>query len=361
MTKQLPTRANLSCRLAKVWPGRWLAALFGLILTACGSGDVDSATSQGLVFSDVHQSLGVLTSGDVREVVFPFTVGDTAVTPHNFETSCGCLNARFLIGDTVHPLGQELAPGTQGELRVEWRTAGFEGRRESIVRVLGVGPGLPANLQFSAELEPWFSIEPGPKVQLGEVDGEVEQVFTIKVSAPEPFQLLDILAGLAPLTLAGLPSAEAATEQTFQIVVPAGVAEEGLHRGFLQLRTDQEYALTVPVEFTVARELWVQPARRLLLGALNAQKPAQGVLEVGARQGQLQKPEATILGIPGASVVVVTLDDLKRYQLRVNLPRGLASGPVKGTIHLQLQHLLQGQEHTVERVIQILGVVSDGR
>jgi hypothetical protein len=117
----------------------------------------------------------------------------------------------------------------------------------------------------------------------------------------------------------------------------------------------------VPVEFTVARELWVQPARRLLLGALNAQKPAQGVLEVGARQGQLQKPEATILGIPGASVVVVTLDDLKRYQLRVNLPRGLASGPVKGTIHLQLQHLLQGQEHTVERVIQILGVVSDGR
>jgi uncharacterized protein DUF1573 len=361
MTKQLSTRRNLKTLLSRSGRGVGLGWFFCLILAACGSENPDPNRSTGLVFSNRLQALGVLTSGEVREVVFPFTVGGQSVTVHNFETSCGCLNVRILIGGEVHPLGQEIAPGSRGELRVEWRTAGFEGLRKSTIRVLGVGPGLPATLNFSAELEPWFRIESGPVFQMGEFDGEIKQTFEVKVSAPEPFRLLDILAGLAPLKLAGLPSGQAATEQVFQIVIPAGEAEEGQHTGFLQFRTDQEYALTVPVDFTVARELWVKPAKRLLLGSIQSQQPSQAVLEVGARLGRLEKPVATLQGIPNASIVVVTLEDYKRYQLRVNVPSGLASGPVKGTIHLQLRHLLQGQERTVERVLQLLGVVTDGR
>ncbi len=332
-----------------------LSALAASLLTlaACGEG---AAVADGLWVEQPDRSLGSLQSGEVREIRFPFEVRGAAVRVLGFEESCGCSDSHLLVGGEMVPVGSELGAGSRGEVVVSWRTAGFQGFKQSTLKLVGEGPGLPLELKFSAELQPFFRAQPD-KLLLDGLSGAEEEVFEIVVRADVPFRLLDILASLPPWKVRGLPSSAAALEQRIELVLPPGVGEIGRHQGFLQIRTDQELPFTLPISYELIPELWTRPSRRLLFGPLDPARSHTARLEVGVQRGHLAVPVVHSEGIDGLEVHVVTLEDAKRYQVQAILPAGLAAGPIAGKIRLRLVHTVDGAETPVEREIQVLGVV----
>ncbi len=326
------------------------------LAAACGPASADDS-GLGLVFDEPRLQLGTLISGEERLITFDYRVDGAGVVPTGFQTSCGCINVRFVQDGKDLPLHTELEAGSRGQLKVEWKTAGFLGEKKSTVQVLGTGQGLPQMLTFTGTLEPWFVLEEAI-TDLGVADGQSEVSHRVTVRAPEPFRLLDILAGQPPLEIHGLEATEPAKVQHFDLVLPAGKGEEGEHKGFVQLRTDQPYTLTVPLKYEIAGRLWVKPGRRLLLGAIPQGVENTAVMEVGVREGELLKPDVRWEGADGVQISVVTLDELKHYQIKVVLPSHLASGPVTGRIYLQLQHRDRDSVQSLERVVQLVGVVS---
>lgn len=329
----------------------------GLGLTA-GCGSELSADAPGLMFDEPRQALGVLTSGEERPVRFEFEVRGAPVTVHRIDSSCGCIDLEFRDSDgRVLPLGQPIAQGTEGTLHAVWRTAGYLGERESTLRLLGEGPGLPATLRFTGTLEPWFEVDP-PVVRFEPGAREQEQSAAVVVRGPEPFLLTDILAGVAGLRVEGLPSTESTREHHLRLVREANVAEEGRRAGFVQIRSDhaEGFTATIPVEFEVASPVWLRPAGRYLLGEVVDGRIQAPAIELGAREGSLEIREAKVLDLEGATVKVETREGARRFTLELALPPDLASGPVRGTIQVLLTHRLAGRESLLQREIQFFGL-----
>ncbi|MCH2100624.1 MAG: DUF1573 domain-containing protein [Planctomycetes bacterium] len=336
---------------------RYAVWVFGLgLLAGCGA-DPEAAVP-GMLFDEPIQALGVLTSGEDRPVNFDFQVIGAPVKVDRIESSCGCieLELRNSMGEIV-PWGQLIPAGTEGSLHAVWSTAGYLGERESTLRLLGEGPGLPTTLRFTGTLEPWFEIDP-PVVRFDPGERDQEQVAEVIVRGPEPFAMTDILAGVAGLSVVGLPSEAEATEHRLRLVREADAAEEGLRTGFVQLRTShkQGYRATIPVEFEISSVVWMRPAGRYLLGEVVDGQIRVPSIGLGAREGSLEIRKSEVLGLEGASVKVETQEDSRRFTLELLLPPGLASGPVRGTIQLLLAHRGAGRESLLQREIQFFGL-----
>lgn len=329
-----------------------------LLLGSCGQ--ADPAEAVGLLFEQPRQALGEMISGEERLVLFPFEVLGAPVRVNRFDSSCGCLDVE-LVSDQgqVFGLGTLIPAGTRGSLRAVWRTSGYVGNRESTVRLLGEGPGLPQTVRFSGFLKPWFSIEP-EIASFEAADREIEQEMLVTVRGPTPFRLLDVLASSTGIRVEGLPSTEPSTEQVVRLIREASESEEGRKAAFIQLRSDFEgYSATIPVEVIVESQVWLAPAKRYLLGKVVDRVITAPPLEFGAREGELEVLEVRSEGVEGAQLKYETIEAGKRFRLRLELPAGLASGPLRGTIHLRLAHRLAGRESLLEREIQYFGLASN--
>jgi len=339
---------------------RWALPGVGLWLLLGGCGQSDPAEAVGLLFEQPRLELGELVSGEERLVLFPFEVSDAPVRVHRFDSSCGCIDIELVSDEgEVFELGAWIPVGTQGALRAVWRTSGYIGNRESTLRLLGEGPGLPQTVRFSGFLKPWFIIEP-EIAAFAAADREVEQEMFVTVRGPEPFRLLDILSSSPGIRIEGLPNAISSTEQVIKLIREAGASEEGRRASFLQLRSDFEgYSATIPVDILVQSQVWVAPAKRLLLGKVVDGVISAPPLEFGAREGELEVLEVRSEGVEGVQLEYETIEAGKRFRLRLELPAGLASGPLRGTIHLRLAHRLAGRESLLEREIQYFGLASN--
>jgi hypothetical protein len=339
---------------------RWALPGMGFWLLLGGCGQSDPAEAVGLLFEQPRLELGEMISGEERLVLFPFEVSDAPVRVNRFVSSCGCLDVELVSEQgEAFELGSLIPAGTRGELRAVWRTSGYIGNRESTVRLLGEGPGLPQTVRFSGFLKPWFVIEP-EIASFAAADRDVEQELFVTVRGPEPFRLLDILASSTGIRVEGLPSAEPSTEQVVRLIREAGESEEGRRAAFLQLRSDFEgYSATIPVEVIVQSQVWVAPAKRYLLGKVVDRVITAPPLEFGAREGELEVLEVRSEGVEGVQLKYETIEAGKRFRLRLELPAGLASGPLRGTIHLRFAHRLAGRESLLEREIQYFGLASN--
>ena len=324
---------------------------FLFAVLACG----ETTSPDGLHFSVSEQELGALVSGELKTVVFPFSVGGHSIRLDSADGSCGCLETRILVGGTRIPWGGTLQPGAQGVIEVDWDTAGFRGRKHSTVVLQGSGPGLPQTLAFDGELQPWF--QPTPQVlRMGVMTEEEEAEFLVRVSAPEPFRLLNLRAAAPPLEVRGLPSPVSAKQQSFRVVLPADASEEGLHHVFLSFETDQKYRLLLPVEWETSGMTWIRP-RKLLLGVIQPGIQAQTSVEVGVRDGTMKKPEIQVEGISSATADCVTLEEQSRYLIRLQLLENQEPGPFSGKLQVRFLWTRQGKTVEVEKEVPIYGLV----
>jgi len=331
--------------------------LAALLLCAAGCGDPESG-SFGLLVEQPRLDLGEVLEGTDQLVEFGFEVGGAEVIVYDIESSCGCLNARLLSADGQElALGQALPLHSRGSVRATWKTAGYSGARESTLKLLGTGPGMPMTLRFTGDLASWYQVEPRP-VTFEAASRDQGGRVRVTVRADQPFRLLDRLALTQPLVVEGIPSEQAAREQHFEIVLPADSAEEGEHRGFVQIRTDQELPVVVPVIFTVASEIVIQPVGRFLAGGIHLGQADSSVLEVRSRVGTLADVTARWEGPPGVQIHVVTLEEQRRYQLQLVFAEDLALGPLRGTIHISMAHRSDGRQQRVDRAVPFVGVVN---
>jgi len=332
----------------------WQTVLLGLSLalpmTACGGPE-----APGFTLLESVRDLGELDSGPTLELRFPFAVGEEGVMIDRLTPSCGCLRPRLVVAGADVALGTPIPAGSHGQLVVEFATAGFRGRKFTGVDIVGRGPGLPAKIEVQSWLRSWFTIEP-QALQFGMVSGAQEELRQVVIQGRAPFRVTGLLGGSPPLEVRGVPSAAAATSQTVEIVLPPTTAE-GRHVGILNFATDHEdYTFPLAVEYTVAGRLWTIPDRRILLGELAVEQPVFATIEIGAREGSLKTPEVSLDGLPGGESHLETLTEGSRYRIQLKVVPD-AVGTLSGEVLLRLPYSWAGTEETVERRLQVFGVV----
>lgn len=330
-------------------------AAFLALCAACAPAPADLAT--GLVFPAPVVDLGTLMSGREEIVRFPFEVrGDQPVSVSALLPGCGCLEP-YLVRDGVRlPLGAPLAPGSRGEIVVAFRTAGYVGRKDTPLRVEGSGPGLPVELEIRSLLEPWLVVEPA-RWTPGPLDGEGPWEVEFRVRGPEPHRLLEPAGLPAGVAVEGLPSARAAREHRFRVVIGAGAAP-GPQAWFLLLRADNGVSTVIPVDYRIEEEVWTRPERVIRLGEVPAGGEVAATVDVGVRHGELSVTAYRLEGLPGGTVECLELTPSRSYRLRLRLPIEVgASGVLAGKLHLELRHLVGGVSEDLSRQLTLAGVV----
>ncbi len=327
-------------------------ALAALALSALSCG---GAAPPGFALLEEVRDLGELDAGPTIPLSFPFEVGEEEVVIDRLTPSCGCLRPRVVVDGQEVPFGTPIPPGSRGNLLVDYATAGFQGRKFTGVDIVGRGPGLPAKVEVRSWLRSWFTLEPSA-VQFGIVDGEREEIRQVVVIGREPFRLTGLLGGAPPLEIRGLPSADAATTQVLEVVLPP-TTSEGRHVGILNVASDHEgFAFPLAVEWTIAGRLWTIPDKRVLLGELRPGVPAFATIEVGAREGRLAPPEVVLEDLEGAESKLETLADGSRYRIQFKLVPEQA-GTLSGEVLLRMPYAWAGDQETVERRLRVFGVV----
>jgi hypothetical protein len=312
-----------------------------------------------LVFDQQVVDLGERWAGEIIPLEFPFTVVGSEVRIDGALPDCGCLSPEVRVDGKKVALGSVLAPGTEGVLFVEYHTAGFQGRKFTGVDLSGEGVGLPGKVEVQSWLRPWFEVNPRA-VDFGAVSGEEALAVEVKVVGQEPFRITSILGQAPPLEIRGVPSGEAALEQTLLVVLPETTAE-GNHFGMFNFGTDQEgFTFNLPLQYRVAGTLWTLPDKKLLLGELRTGVEYFAQVEVGAREGVLEAPEVELEGIPGGVVRVETVVEGANYRVQLGLTP--EQEHVGGEMLLRLPYTdATGKSEVVERRIRVFGAVLSGK
>lgn len=334
---------------------RTLLVFFGLLGLSALSGCSGQEKAAGISFQEPLVDLGELWAGEIRVLEFPFTVHGESVRVDSALPDCGCLAPQILVDGNPLQLPATLAAGEEGLLRVEYHTAGFQGRKFTGVDLAGAGTGLPIKLEIRSWLRPWFEVSPRA-LDFGSVTGEEEVVGSITVRGQEPFRITEILAASPPVEVLGVPSTEAKTEHVLKLRLPA-TKEEGNHFGVFNFGTDREgFTFNLPMRYIVAGKLWTLPAQKLLLGTLKAGGEHFSTIEVGVREGRLEPPQVVLEDIPGGAVRVETVVEGSRYRVQLGLSPNQEH--VGGTAVLSLPYTnAAGHREIVERRIQVFGVV----
>jgi hypothetical protein len=326
--------------------------LAGGLAVGCGGSDLPAGS--GLVFHQPVLDLGERWAGESLHLEFPFSVVAEPVRVDTALPDCGCLGPELWVEGVRVALGSEIAAGSEGVLKVDFNTAGFRGRKFTGVDLGGDGPGLPVKVEIHSWLRSWFELQP-QAVQFGVIDGVGERVATVEVRGQEPFRITEILSQSPPLSLRGVPSTVSSRRHVIEVVLPPST-EEGRHVGFFSLGTDKQgFSFRLAVSWEVAGELWTIPDKRLLLGELGSGVEHFYAIEVGARVGRLEPPEVELSDLPGGVARVEKVADGTRY--RVHLRVIPESANIRGAVLLRLPYTVDGRSETIERRIQVFGVV----
>jgi len=337
--------------------GQTMIRLFLALLLACaviwGCGGAELPAGRGLVFSDSFIDVGERWSGEEIEMEFPFAVVESPVAIDTVLAECSCLDLELWVNGAIYDPGDRIPAGSEGVLKVLYKTAGFSGRKFVGINLRGAGEGLNARVEVRSWLRSWFTLEPGV-ADFGVIDGEQEQVISLEVSGQEAFRITKIISQSPPLQVRGVPTGSAKSH-VLEVVLPPTTAE-GRHAGFFSFATDHEgYTFRLAVGYEVAGDLWTMPDSRLLLGQVNKGVEHFSVIEVGARSGSLETPTVELVDLPGAASQVEKLAGEGRY--RVHLKLVPESAKIAGEVRLTLPFTQDGERQTVIRAIQVFGVV----
>ncbi|MDP6850396.1 MAG: DUF1573 domain-containing protein [Planctomycetota bacterium] len=321
-----------------------------MLLFACGK-----PQPTGLSFEAEVQDLGTVLEGKVFPLSYPFQVGSEAIHLTQLQPGCGCLSLQLIWGGSPQSLPCSMPPGAQGEIRVEYSTAGIHGTKNTPVNIHGKGPGLPARLEVKSLVKPWFSADPTP-VRLGRVAAEETHQVPVQVTGLEPFKFEKALALPPGFSWEGVPSAQTAAVQEITLTIPSG--EPGPHESeFLRLQADNGLIFVLPLVFERVGAVWIRPSRLFPLGVLRPGIETQASLDCGTTEGTLEVLEATVLGIPDSEVDSVTLEGSDSWRIRFTLPSNLPPGPIQGELVLRLRHESQAASRELERRVRLVGLV----
>ncbi len=325
-----------------------LAGLVFLVFT-CGC----SPATPGLALSTSQVDLGPIRGGGVEEVVFAFSVGEGGARVEELKPGCGCLSPRLTVRGRFMDLPCALLEGDEGEIQVGFATAGFRGRKDTTVEILGQGVGLPTQLNITSNLEPWFEVTP-IRLLMGSFPATQGAVAEVVIRGPKPFRLLKV-TGLRHLQLDGLPTPSEGQEHHLRVRVPPGL-EPGSRTEYLRVESSLDMDLVIPVRFEPLGQLWLKPSNLLALGVFDPAQSPSATLEVGVTTGTLPQPQATLDGLPGARLETVTLEAERSYRLSLVLPADLPPGPVHGFIDLLLAPEGQDSAQSTQHRLRVVGI-----
>ena len=328
-------------------------AAVGLLIF--GLGCAKSAPRE-FTFAITQVDLGEIVAGECVELRFPFVVGQQDCVITQLTPSCGCLNPRIeLIPGQPSDVGATLAASSAGEIVVDFNTASFFGPKIVHLEVKGSGPGLPIQLTVSADLKPYFLIQP-QQIRFGPIDPRRPHSKSLIVSATTPFKIERVMGLAEGCELSGLDSQTSQLSHKLELTIPAGSVEQR-QAMFLKFFADNGLQFIVPVSWELGGDLWVRPDRLLPLGPLTAGVPVQATIDLGASRGRLATPKWRFEGISGVTADCLTLEEPNTYRLRLSLSGDFPVGPLQGDVVLEIAHEIDGQIETRDWPVKLVGLV----
>lgn len=294
-----------------------------------------------------HDAHDFGTVSDIRPVSheYPFTnSGSGTLTISGVSTSCGCTTAKATK--------TELAPGESGTIEVTYSPRGYGQHTYWVTVVSNAAQQPDARVQFTAEVDPFVSIEPR-QVDFGTVDLNQERQAFVTLACSDPdmevssiaLRTEEMTARVTDRADVGAPPSPQRPGRAVIEVTLAKNAPWGEVRGtivaVLQATPPGE---STPIEHTV-----YVPVNVLLFGAVHADPSSfhLGVIKPGetfASSLKLTQPAGTPFQIESAAVeesnvsgLTVKLEPLAEagasgYTMTLSGDLGQHTGPVHGYV-----------------------------
>ncbi|MEO0649734.1 MAG: DUF1573 domain-containing protein, partial [Planctomycetota bacterium] len=141
-----------------------------------------------IVNGDAHD-FGALVQGAVVEHDFVIeSAGEQALIISSIRASCGCTVAtseRIAADGSVAPYayGEEVAPGEQLRITARLNTDGKKNNTQSSLTVISNDPAGSTQLRLSAQVTPFFTLEPNAYINFGEVLANQAKTETVRITS----------------------------------------------------------------------------------------------------------------------------------------------------------------------------------
>jgi len=298
-------------------------------LAGCGPEDGAPQRPPKLAFASSAQELGTVEQGEPLQHRFDFrNDGGSALLIDNVKTSCDCV--------AVVAQQSTVAPGAAGSVAVRCDTDQSHGRVQRSVTVYSNDPAQPVlTLTLGGEVAVDAVADP-PSLYLGHLRRGERSENESRLFARAPEALRMERDGSAVLD-ASLQPADGGAARLVVAVKPA--APLGRFSESVRIATSSRKHPTLKVEVVgfVDGDLVVSP-RALSFGHVTAGDAVARTLLVENRG---QAP-AHVIGVsvagPSARAEVETIEDGRRYEVRVVLNTSLPPGRLGGRIEIRTDH-----------------------
>jgi hypothetical protein len=252
------------------------------------------------------------------------------------QPACGC---------TVAQYDQKIEPGKSGKITATLSTAGFSGPIHKTISVTTNDPQL-ANFQLAmkADVRSILNVEPSENQQFGLVyKGQtMEKTFTIKSDDGAPFQINAIQAEDNALKYEITPAPDEKSA-TFKVMLPAD-HPVGPITGRFTLSTSHPKVPTLNLNVfgTVRDPLTVYPQEIVYTGLNKAwvdEHPDDASLNKTITLSYDQAPQlelkSAVSSLPNLEVSTQTLEEKKRYSIKLKLKPPLQVGDFSGEVKVE--------------------------
>jgi hypothetical protein len=279
-------------------------------------------------------NIGDVWRGDLAH--FTFTIKNPGDAPLEItaKPNCGCTVANY---DKV------IAPGGQGKIEADIRTATFKGRIVKVITVSSNDPGkLQTNLNLLANVRPIVEVTPLVGIIFLKSDVPTVREFHIKVRGPEPAEITRV-ACFSPFATAALEPESGENGETAYKLTLTVKPEAPLGRSSVQVTafTSSKREPQVSLSQMCEKGIVAMPVG-IYLGALtpNTPMPVQQRVLLTRRDGafHIQKVESAD---PKLEVSQETLQDGTQYRLTLTYRGGWAEGPIQRKVIVQTDDPLQ--------------------
>lgn len=151
---------------------------------------VDGPSGKFTVTGETSHDFGEVVQGAILEHVFEVTnTGEADLIINSAKGSCSCTvadNEIVLAGGGTEPYqyGQPVAPGGKVLMKAQIDTNGKKARFNGNLTVFTNDPLQPTQLRMTADIKPFFELEPGPYLDFGSV--RVDEVNERRLTITSP-------------------------------------------------------------------------------------------------------------------------------------------------------------------------------
>ncbi|HKE00386.1 MAG TPA: DUF1573 domain-containing protein [Planctomycetota bacterium] len=234
-----------------------------------------------IVFDRTSHDYGEVREGLELPTTFEFrNDGPGPLKILNTRGSCGCTLGEISVGGKPYVIGDPIAPGGTGVVKVVLRTANFSGPKDTHLDILTNDPAVAAtpdapfgqiSLKLHAMIQRMFEWENNiSTMSLGAIPNtsDTEKTLTLRSSRNEPFQIVGFKPAPTDVQVDAEPTDDSGTQWKIKLTVPSGLALGSFTKQFVVETKPEAPNLSFTVMGVVRGAVDVSPPNGALFGVI---------------------------------------------------------------------------------------------